>query len=257
MKEGFKDNFSAQSAAYAKFRPRYPDALFEFLASLCATRELAWDCATGNGQCAVPLAKFFKSVIASDASEKQLGNAEPNPRVEYRLAAAENSGLTDHSIDLITVAQALHWFKIEQFWNEAYRVLRPNAVIAVWCYSFVQIAPEIDEIVNRFYGETVGPYWDFERKLVEEEYRSVSFPFNQMKAPVFAIETTWSLPHLIGYLQSWSATQKYIARNQHDPTEPVAEELAVVWGAPARERAVKWPIHLRVGRPESNIPENS
>lgn len=248
MNEPFKDNFSVQSAAYSKFRPRYPDALFEFLVSLCSNRQIAWDCATGNGQCAVPLTKFFDSVIATDASEKQLANAEPNPQIEYRLATAENSGLTEQSVDLMTVAQALHWFKIEQFWKEAHRVLRPDSVIAVWCYSFIQVTAGIDVIVNRYYSETVGPYWDFERKLVEDGYNSVPFPFQRINGPEFTIEAVWSLPHLIGYLQSWSATQKYIARNQHDPTGAVAAELAKVWGTPSRERHVKWPIHLHVGR---------
>ena len=248
MNPTFKDNFSVQSAAYAKFRPRYPDALFEFVAGLCSQRQLAWDCGTGNGQCAVSLAKFFDAVIATDASEKQLSNAEDHPRVEYRLARAEQSGLTGQSVDLITVAQALHWFKLEQFWPEVRRVLRPHAVIAVWCYAFVEISPEIDAVVNRYYSETVGSYWDFERELVEQGYRTVSFPFAELETPEFAIEASWPLPHLIGYLQSWSATQKFIAANARDPTEAISRELAEVWGNVSAERLLKWPIHLRVGR---------
>jgi len=248
MNPTFKDNFSVQSAAYAKFRPHYPDELFEFVTGLCSQRQAAWDCGTGNGQCAVSLAKFFDSVVATDASEKQLSNAQRHPRIEYRLAPAERSSLTDQTVDLITVAQALHWFKLDQFWSEACRVLRPNDVIAVWCYAFVEISPEIDPVVNRYYSETVGPYWDFERKLVEDGYRTIPFPFAELKTPEFAIEASWSLPHLVGYLQSWSATQKFIAANNRDPTESVSRELAEIWGNPSQARAVRWPIHLRAGR---------
>jgi SAM-dependent methyltransferase len=244
----FKDNFSAQAADYAKFRPRYPDSLFEYLASLTSQRQLAWDCGTGNGQCAISLAKRFDKVIASDASQKQLNNAEPHPRVEYQCAAAEQAGLDADSVDLLTVAQALHWFRIEDFWKEAQRIVRPDGVIAVWCYAFLHIAPKIDAVVNRFYSETVGPYWDFERKLVEDGYETISFPFAELSAPSFAIETSWSLPHLLGYLQSWSATQKFMKANGINPVERISAELAELWGDPMFSRLVRWPLRLRVGR---------
>ena len=244
----FKDNFSAQAATYAKFRPTYPDSLFEYLSGLCPERKTAWDCATGNGQCAIPLTRFFQSVIATDASEKQLSNAQKNPKVDYRLAPAEESGLTDESIDLITVAQALHWFQLEHFWTEARRVLRPKGVIAVWCYAFLEIAPEIDAIVNRFYSETVGPYWDFERTLVEDGYRTIAFPFAGIAVPKFAMSAAWSLAHLVGYLQSWSATQNFIAKNRFDPTQQVGAELAAIWGDPSTVREVQWPLHFKIGR---------
>jgi SAM-dependent methyltransferase len=254
MKVDFTDNFSKQAADYARFRPRYPEELFCYLADLCPNRELAWDCGTGNGQCAVSLVQFFESVIATDASEKQLANAQSHERVQYRLAPAEDCGLATDSVDLITVAQALHWFQIDRFWSESKRVLRDSGVIAVWCYEFLEIAPEIDAIVKRFYDETVGPYWDFERKLVEKGYRSVPFPFLESAAPSFSIQAAWSAEHLIGYLRSWSATQKFIAANGTDPTRAVAVELAATWGEPSIVRAVKWPLHLRVGR---KTPENS
>jgi SAM-dependent methyltransferase len=250
----FKDNFSKQSSAYARFRPKYPDRLFEFLASLCREHELAWDCATGNGQSAVPLARLFDSVVATDASEKQLANAERHPRIEYRVAPAERSGLPSGAADLITVSQAMHWFRIDEFWTEAKRVLRPEGVIAVWCYVFVEITAEIDAVVNRYYSDIVGPYWDFERKLVEDGYQSLDFPFAEVEAPNFAIETSWSLSHLIGYLQSWSASQKFIAANNLDPTELIAADLAAKWGNSPDVRPVRWPLRMRVGR---NMSRNS
>ena len=247
----FKDNFSTQASDYAKFRPRYPEPLFQFLAGLCRQRKRASDCGTGNGQCAVALAQFFDEVIATDPSQKQLDNAEPHPRVQYCVGSGEQSGLETSSIDLITVAQALHWFRIEDFWNEVRRVLRPAGIIAVWCYGFLEVDPKIDTLLNRYYSEIVGPYWDFERKLVEEGYRSISFPFDQLSSPQFAIETTWSLSHLLGYLRSWSATQNFIKANNRDPTEIITDELAAAWGDASRLRPVKWPLSLRVGRAQS------
>jgi len=244
----FKDNFSIQAADYAKFRPHYPPGLFRYLTDLCPERERAWDCGTGNGQCAVALAEFFNEVIATDASQKQLDNAKLHPRVQYRLAPAEQSGLDADSLDLITVAQALHWFRIEDFWNEVRRTLHPGGVIAVWCYVFLEVAPTIDALLNRFYSQIVGPYWDFERKLVEEGYRSISFPFAEIEEPAFAIETSWSMIHLLGYLRSWSATQKFMAVNNSDPTEIIAAELAAAWGDPSELRRVRWPLSVLVGR---------
>jgi SAM-dependent methyltransferase len=251
----FKDHFSSQAKEYAKFRPRYPDALFRYLASVCAIREMAWDCATGNGQCAVSLARFFVSVIATDASEKQLKSAQPNSRVEYRIAPAGASGLGANSFDLITVAQALHWFEIESFWKEAHRVLKPNGVIAVWCYELLEITPEIDAMVNHFYRHVVGPYWAPERKLVETGYCSITFPFLELDAPAFAMEETWSLAHLTGYLRTWSATQKFIAASGTDPVEMITPQLEQAWGDPGQVRPVSWPLHLRVGRMNCGIKQ--
>jgi SAM-dependent methyltransferase len=244
----FKDNFSVQAADYAKFRPRYPDALFAYLAGLCANRQTAWDCGTGNGQCAVPLAKYFSSVIATDPSEKQLAQAESDPRVEYQRGSAEASELPADSMDLITVAQALHWFQIDRFWEEAKRILHRDGVIAVWCYEFLEVAPDIDGVVKHFYADVVGDYWDFERKLVEDGYRSVSFPFPELDPPPFTIQASWSLARLIGYLQSWSATQKFIAQNGTNPVQLIEADLNAAWGDPKSSRKVKWPLSLRIGR---------
>ena len=248
MTSTFKDNFSTQAADYAKFRPHYPKALFRYLTELCQHRQKAWDCATGNGQCAVALAEFFDQVIATDASQKQLENAKLHSRVQYCLAPAEESGLDADSLDLITVAQALHWFRIDDFWNEVRRTLHSGGVIAVWCYAFLEVAPTIDALLNRFYSEIVGPYWDLERKLVEDGYSSISFPFAEIETPPFAIETSWSLSHLLGYLRSWSATQKFMAVNGRDPTELIAAQLAAAWGDRSQMRPVKWPLSVRVGR---------
>ncbi|HEY0005233.1 MAG TPA: class I SAM-dependent methyltransferase [Pyrinomonadaceae bacterium] len=245
----FKDHFSTHSVDYAKYRPLYPAELFAYLASLVFARERAWDCATGNGQAAQGLARFFEHVIATDASQSQIASAAAHAKIEYRTAPAENSGLESGSIDLITVAQALHWLNLEDFYNEAKRTLRPGGVVAVWCYNLLTINEELDQPINRFYGETVGPYWPPERVIVEDKYRSIPFPFIELNPPQFYIEVDWSLLDLLGYLRTWSATQRFIKERGFDPvTEGLADELLALWGEPERRQLVRWPLHLRVGR---------
>lgn len=244
----FKDHFSETAAGYASFRPRYPEALFDFLAGAALRRERAWDCATGSGQAAIGLARHFNQVIATDASIEQIAHALPNPRVDYRVAPAEKSGLEPESIDLVTVAQALHWFDIPAFFQEVKRVLIPKGLLAVWAYQLFTIDPPLDRIVLRFYAETLGPYWPPERKMVEEGYRSIPFPFAELKTPSFYIESSVMLSQLAGYLRTWSAVQRYIKDRGHDPVEPLLAEMAPLWGDPDTPRLLRTPLCLRVGR---------
>jgi ubiquinone/menaquinone biosynthesis C-methylase UbiE len=243
----FKDYFSKQAADYAKFRPRYPQKLFEYLGSITPSLQLAWDCGTGNGQAAVGLASVFDRVIATDASEKQIANAQPHERVEYRVAPAESSGLKSETIDLIMVAQALHWFDLDRFYAEAQRVLKPNGILAALAYKFLHVAPEIDQLVNsRYYDRIVGPFWPRERVLVEK-FEQLPFPFSEIQTPSFEMIARWNLEHLVGYLRSWSATQRFIAANQRDPLHEIADELRAAWGDIRQRRRVVWPLTLRVG----------
>jgi len=244
----FKDHFSGHAADYAKFRPRYPNELFAYLASISPSRTRAWDCATGNGQAAIALTTQFDGVIATDASAKQLESAPPDPRVQYCVAAAEKNGLESHSIDLITVAQALHWFDLSKFFAEAKRVLKPQGILAVWSYNLVTIAPEIDRIIDRFYHETVGPFWPSERQIVEAGYRTIDFPFDEIESPPFRMETRWTFDRLLGYVRTWSATQKFIAANKFDPVHQLESELVEIWQPHHPPRTIVWPLSLRVGR---------
>ena len=241
----FKDHFSRDSKGYAEFRPKYPAELFTWLASVSPGRGLAWDAGTGNGQAAVALAAHFERVMASDPSERQIREAAPHPRVTYSLAAEEN-GLAPASADLVTVAQALHWFDRPKFWNEVRRVLRPGGVVAVWCYELQHVSREVDTIINRFYHETVGPFWTADRKLVEAGYRTVEFPFKEFAAPSFAMVTEWTLEHQVGYLGTWSAVGKYRKETGQDPVALVRPELERVWGGGSRR--VEWPLSVRAGR---------
>ncbi len=242
-----KDYFSKQSADYALYRPRYPDSLFAYLANLVPSHSCAWDCATGNGQAALGLADHFQKVIATDFSEAQLAGAFHHPKIQYMTARAESSGISAASVELVTVAQALHWFDVNAFYAEVNRVLSPGGAIAVWSYTLNTIEPSVDAIVRHYYDEIVGPYWPPERRFVADGYRSLPFPFREVQPPRVEMETVWQLEHLLGYLRSWSATQRYIERNNVDPTEELDGKLRTVWGPAEIEKLVRWPLNLRVG----------
>ncbi len=221
--------------------------MFEYLGSVAPRRQLAWDSGTGNGQAAVGLASVFDRVIATDASEKQISNAEPHERVEYRVAPAENSGIQSATVDLIMVAQALHWFDLPRFYEEVPRVLKSKGVFAASAYKFFHITPEIDPLVNhRYYDKVVGPFWPPERTLVEK-FEELPFPFSEIQTPSFEMIAQWNLEHLLGYLRSWSATQRFIAAKNRDPLEIIAGELRAAWGDAKEPRRVVWPLTLRVG----------
>src|SRR5947207_5605083 len=243
----FKDHFSKQAADYARFRPQYPPELFEYLGRIAPQRKLVWDCATGNGQAAVALASVCERVIATDASEAQIANAEAHAHVEYRVAPAENSGIESDTINLVMVAQALHWFDLDRFYEEVKRLLKPGGVFAASAYKFFRITPAIDEVVNnRYYHKVVGPFWPPERMLIEK-FEQLPFPFPETETPRFEMSVQWKLEHLIGYLRTWSATQRLIAANRRDPLEEIAAELDAAWGNTKQWRRVVWPLTLRDG----------
>lgn len=245
----FEDHFSGHADAYARYRPDYPRELFAWLAEIAPARDRAWDCATGNGQAAVVLADFFAEVIATDASEKQLRNAFPHPRVSYRAAPADASGIESASVDLLTVAQAVHWFNGEPFYREAERVLKPGGVLAVWAYALFRSTPEVDAVVHHLYREVVGPYWPEGRGAIDRGYVDVVLPLDAVEAPAFAMEKAWTADDALGYLGTWSATQGFIAAHGHDPVATVADDLRRAWGP--GERTARWPLLLKVARKPS------
>lgn len=249
MTQSYRDLFSRDPASYAEFRPRYPEELFRWLASVPARRELAWDAGTGNGQAAVALAAWFDRVLATDASANQLSQASAHPRVEYGVAR-EEAGLAPQSVDLVTVAQALHWFDRPLFWQEVERVLAPGGAVAVWCYELQRVTPEIDAIIHHFYREVVGQYWTPERKLVETGYRDIDFPFTELTPPPFAMTAEWTLEHELGYVGTWSAVGRARQATGRDPVAELRPELEAVWPADSPLR-VEWPLSVRVGRPET------
>lgn len=244
----FHDHFSEHAEDYARFRPTYPDSLYTFLADAVTARGLAWDCATGNGQAAVGLAKHFERVIATDASRPQIAQALAHPRVEYRVVEATQSGLADASVDLVTIAQALHWFDTPAFYAEVRRVLAPAGVCAAWGYGLMRIAPAIDAVVDHYYRDVVGPYWPSERVHLDAGYATLGFPFAEIAAPPFAMQATWPLAGLLGYLATWSATKRYVQILGMDPLDRVSGDLTRAWGPADVTHLVTWPLYLRVGR---------
>ncbi len=243
----FKDHFSTQAEDYSTYRPEYPQDLYEWIATLCKEHKMAWDCATGNGQVAVALTNYFGYVIGTDASESQIYHATTYPRVEYEVALAHQSPLQDTSVDLITVGQALHWFEFDLFFKEVKRVAKPNAVLAAWCYELHQISPAIDAVIKKFYTEIIGAHWPAERRYIEQSYANIEFPFETIDAPKCTMQKQWTLKHLIGYLGTWSATQKYIQEHGYDPRELIFEELQEAWGQ-EETKQVSWPVTIKTFR---------
>lgn len=244
------DHFSGHAADYAKARPSYPPELFSWLAQQCAGHDLAWDCGTGNGQAARALAGHFQRVHATDLSAEQVAQAEPHPRIDYRAAPAEASGLADRSCDLVTVAQALHWFCNETFYAEARRVLKPGGLFAAWTYTLLRGEPALNAIVEDFYRNTVGPWWPPERRWVDLAYRDMPFPFADIATPKLEIRLEWTLDDLLAYLRTWSATQRHIKELGSDPCIELGKRLREIWPDAEARKSIIWPIALRCGRLE-------
>jgi len=244
----FKDYFSAQSDVYAKSRPHYPDELFQFLASLAPGKDLVWDCATGNGQAAIPLSNYFKKVIATDGSEQQIKNAVAHEGVKYSVALADNSGIETGTVDLVTIASALHWMDFDKFYKEVNRVLKPKGVFAAWAYSDNHIDNNIDPIINYLSREILADYWPPERAYVFNHYKNIPLPFKEIETPPFKISITGTLDFLLGYIDSWSSTQRYIKANGKDPVDLVRKQLENAWSDAKKTKEIQWDIMLKAGR---------
>ncbi len=245
---GFRDFFSERAAEYRSFRPQYPAALYAYLASLVADRDLVWDCGTGSGQAAVGLARHFRRVIASDASKSQVFHARQHPGVAYAAVEAAHAAIRDRAVDLVAVAQAAHWFHFERFYAEMRRILKPRGVLAIWCYDLPEISPPIDAIVRSLYRDTLEGFWAPERRLIDERYATLPFPFPPLPVPGFAMETEWTLEQFVGYVRTWSALEAYGAKHGRDPVAAILDELAGAWGEVSRARRLRWPLTLKAGR---------
>ena len=248
MKSTFADHFSSSPSDYATFRPRYPGALFQWLAGECRDHRRAWDCGTGNGQAAVYLAPHFDLVIATDPSQAQIAHRAAAEGVHYAVMTAEASALSRRSVDLITVAQALHWFDLPAFYAEARRTLTPGGVLGVWTYGLLTIEPLIDERLRRFHAIEVGAYWPPERALVDRGYADIPFPFDELAAPRFDMAAEWTLAQFSGYLETWSAVAAYRRARGNSPVAGFIESIRELWGAPDERRPVRWPLAMRAGR---------
>ncbi|WP_252274579.1 class I SAM-dependent methyltransferase [Pseudomonas subflava] len=246
--------FGNRASAYASFRPHYPPALFAWLAAHSPGRERALDIACGNGQASQPLLAHFHQVLACDASPEQLRAAPDLHGVDCFAADAAAQPLADASLDLVTVAQALHWFATPAFFAEARRLLRPGGLFCAWCYSLLRIDDALDAVIDDFYRNTLSGYWPEGRASVDAGYRDIQPPFARIEVPAFAIELEWQLEQLVGYLATWSAVQKLERASGRDPVRELLPELRRAWGDEQQKRFVRWPLHFLAGYPAGPAP---
>lgn len=239
------DLFSGHADQYAQYRIDYPADLYEFILTRVPSRQTAWDCATGNGQVASALADVFAQVEATDISETQLAQAVQRPTVHYQVGPAERTTFPDQHFNLVTVAQALHWFDVDAFHAEVRRVAKPGAVIAEWGYCLNQVDSAVDALVLDFYRNRVGPYWDTRRRLIDEQYATLPFPFTDVQHADFVVRRSWTLERFLNYLRTWSSVQKYKFENGDDPVSTLGEALEPGWGE--GEKEVRFPVFLRAG----------
>jgi SAM-dependent methyltransferase len=244
----FKDHFSKQSDLYVKYRPLYPKELYAYLSSLTEKHELAWDCGTGNGQATIGLTDFYTKIFATDPSEAQISNAIQHPKIKYKIQKAETTSLAPHSVDLLTIANALHWFDLEMFYKEVSRTLKPGGIIAAWAYRLPHVTSEIDALIEDLHNITLHDYWLAENRLVEQEYKTIPFPFESIQSPDFFYEKEIDLSGLIGYLNTWSATQRYIEKNKVNPITIQEPKLESLWKEAALKKTIRWNLTLKVGR---------
>jgi SAM-dependent methyltransferase len=247
MTTPFQDHFSDHAEEYARYRPTYPDGLFEAIAAAAPARDAAWDVGCGNGQASLALAKYFGHVEASDASAEQIAAATPHPRVRYEVSPAEAPSLADHSIDAILIAQALHWFDHEKFYAAVRRVAKANALIVAVMYDLAEVTPDIDHVIHTFYRGAIGPYWPGDRRHIDTHYRSIAWPFAPVTLMVPPIQAHWSLDDLLHYIGTWSAVTRFKADGHPDPLPALNAELMPLW-ADDQIHMVQWPLHTLAGR---------
>lgn len=247
----FEDHFSKHSEQYAQHRPQYPDEIYAYLASITPGHTLAWDCGTGNGQAAIGLAKYFDKVHATDASAEQIRLAYAHEKVDYRVEPAEHVSLNASNADLVTVAVAIHWFNFDEFYREVKRVLKPSGILAAWTYSLPDISPEIDPVIQAYYSEILSGFWPERIHYLAEGYKTIPFPFEEIIPPPFVMKINWNLIQFSGFLDSWSATQRYKAQKGQHPLEIIWPKLSAAWGDEDEPRLIRWFLHFRIGKNSS------
>jgi len=241
--------FSQNSDRYAKYRPSYPDELFLYLSDLCQGHESVWDCATGNGQAAISCAKYFLHIEATDISPEQIRNAMLHPQITYSVSSAESAQFGDNSFDMIMVAQALHWFNLDRFHQEAQRVLKPNGILAIFGYAYFQIDPDIDAVITDHLFAPIDRFWAPENRLLMSGYRDMAIPFHEL--PIqreFTMNVEWTLPQLLEYFRTWSAVKRFVAQEGNDPVSELEPKIKPLWKESDTVKRVKMPLFLRASR---------
>lgn len=239
--------FTQGGRAYASYRPKYPPQLSDFLASLVSTKNIVVDVGCGSGQLTALLAQHFKQVFAFDPSVEQIRYAEPGANISYQCALAESLPLASGCANLITVAQAAHWFDLPAFYNEVNRIATSNAVLALISYGVLSLEPDLDDCFQDFYHNDIYSFWPAARRLVDSGYADLDFPFIEQQAPVLSINLRWDLREFLGYVSTWSAIRHAEKLGQLDVLSKFASNLYSIWGAPEQKRTISWPINMRIG----------
>ena len=241
-------DFSEFAEEYAASRPAYPSVLFEWLAGSVTRHDEAWDVAAGNGQAALGLATHFTRVIATDLSASQIENATRHPRIEYRVAPAEQSGLTPDSIDLVAVAAAIHWFDLPRFYAEVRRVMRDGGVLAAWTYHVAHVAPPLDTILWPFYRDVVGSYFAPGARLVDSRYEDLVLPGEPLQPPSFTLSVRWTADQVLRFVRTWSGVHSYQAVTGKDPVLEMEGAVQKALGGGDRPAVLQWPLYIRAAR---------
>ncbi|MCG9972494.1 class I SAM-dependent methyltransferase [Christiangramia crocea] len=240
-----KDNFSSRSEAYSRYRPKYPPEVYEFLKAQLNGHEKAWDCGTGSGQVAGEISSYFNKVEGTDISSNQIKNAVKRENIHYSVQPAEKTDFPDNYFDLIITAQAIHWFNFNEFYSEVKRCLKPDGLFAILGYGLFSSNPETNKIIGHFYDNIIGPFWDSERKYLEDNYRSIPFPFSEIETPEFDQKYNWKIGQLLGYLRTWSAVKHFEKVNHDDPLQFIDKDLRKAFG---NINEVTFPILFRLGK---------
>ena len=243
----FKDHFSAVAADYASARPEYPDALFAWIASIAPTRAMVWEAGCGSGQASRGLAAHFDRVHATDPSAQQIAQASAPANVRFAVEPGERCSLPDASVAAVCVAQALHWFDRDAFFAECARVLRPGGVLVAWGYQDIEVPSNVAG-ANAGLQDEIRDYWPPERALIDAAYAGFAWPFDRVAAPAFELQVLWTLPRLLGYFSSYSATRRCRDATGRDPVAAHAPALAAAWGDPEAPRALRWPMFVHARR---------
>lgn len=242
-----KDNFSRNSKEYCKYRPTYPAGIFDFIKVHLPAQENVWDCGTGNGQVGVELSKFFTRVEATDISKNQIKHAPKKNNIHYSIQPAEKTNFSSNQFDLIICAQAVHWFDFNKFYREVKRCLKPEGLIIILGYGLFRSNHETNEVIANFYNNIIGSFWDEERKYLEDEYKTIPFPFKELPAPKYVQTYQWEIEHLLGYLRTWSAVKHYEEKYDQDPVAIIEPDLRRTFG---KKNEVLFPILFRMGKIE-------
>ena len=243
----FKDHFSAVAADYASARPDYPAALFDWIAQAAPSTGQAWEAGCGSGQATRDLARHFARVFATDPSAAQVAQARGPANVRFAVEPGERCSLPDASVDVVCVAQALHWFERDAFFAECVRVLRPGGVLVAWGYQDL-IVPADLHAANEAFQAAIHGYWPPERVLIDEAYAGFDWPFPAVEAPPFQLVAQWTLPRMLGYFSSYSASKRCREATGQDPVSAHAPAFAAAWGDPDAARTMRWPMFVHARR---------